>query len=632
MQSFILALKAHPSSIHRTSGGLPPAETEIPVGPSCRHPSWILLILLLVTGGIFLWAQSISLPILRGPHGYVLLEPDSYMHWHLVRRGLAGEGVRIRWMNEDNAPYGRLNEWMSPTTILGVTLTRMFEIFGGEPREQALRTASHWMGPIIGLASILALGLLGWRAGGIAMAACWLLPWPVLAWTLSKTEFGYVGHRGLHQLLFICLVGGCFAWRKRPRVRGGVCLGLIGALALWSGGSELLPAWMLVAGLAVYDNVLADSVDEGVFSFWRAWWICGCIGTCAAWLFEFWPHPFHGHLEFISVWDVALWAIVGGLIEASRGFSWVRSHRLLAVSIAALVALLAAGAVRGFAWGKLHVMQDPRFELQALMTREFASVFEVGWGQTLENMWWGCGLLPILILYLKGRWSKLDSQGRWLLLVEGVMLLLSLYQERWQALFVIALVLSSGVIVRLRWPQRPQLCILVIMVATLPAWFNILRLEQTIKAIGGDPMRGPNRTTVALEEVSDCFGRLAPGAVVLAPWDQSGVLAGLGNVRVIGSGYWSNLDGLFAAYELFTTSSVERFQALVRERQIQFLLVRRPNELYGDIVVSFVTLLGRIPTEMEVEETAVWKAANDPHAHLVSCPELRSGWRIIQLP
>ncbi len=598
----------------------------------CRNQSWILFVLLVVVGGAYLWVQSISLPILRGPHGYVLDDPDSYMHWHLVRRALAGEGVRIRWMNEDNAPYGRLNEWTSPTTIVGVTLTRMFEIFGGEPREQALRTASHWMGPIIGLLSILALGLLGWRAGGVALAACWLLAWPALTWTLFKTGFGNVGHRGLHQLLFICLVGGCLAWRKQPRVTGGACLGLIGALALWSGASELLPAWMLVAGLAVYDNVLAKSVDEAVFSFWRAWWIWGCIGTCAAWLFEFWPHPFHGHLEFISVWHVALWVIVGGLMEASRGFSWVRSHRLLAVSMAALLALLAAGAVRGFAWGKLHVMQDPRFELQALMTREFTSVFETGWRRTLENTWWGYGLLPLLVLYLKGRWSNLEPSGRWLLVVEGVLLLLSLYQERWQALLVIAVVMSGGVIVRNRWPQRSLLCILVIVVATLPAWLNVLHVKQSIDAINGDPMRGPNRTTIGLELVSDCFGRMAPGSVVLAPWDQSGVLAGLGNVRVIGSGYWSNLDGLFADYELFTTTSVERFQALVRERQIQFLLVRRPNELYGDIVVSFVTLLGRIPTEMEVAQTALWKAANDPRARIVACPELMSGWKIIRLP
>jgi hypothetical protein len=535
-------------------------------------------------------------------------------------------------MNEDNAPYGRLNEWTSPTTILGVTLTRMIEILGGEPREQALRMASHWMGPILGLLSILALGLLGRRAGGVALAACWLLAWPALAWAVSKTEFGNVGHRGLHQLLFICLVGGCLAWRQRPRVTGGTCLGLIGALALWSGGSELLPAWMLVAGLAVYDNVFANSVDEAVFSFWRAWWVWGCIGTCVAWLFEFWPHPFHGHLEFISVWHVSLWAIVGGLIESSRGFSWVRSHRLLAVSIAALMALLIAGAVRGFDWGKLHVMQDPRFGLQALMTLEFASVFETGWRRTLEDMWWGCGMLPLLILYLKGRWSNLERSGRWLLLVEGVMLSLSLYQERWQVLFVIALVMSGGVIVRLRWPQRPELCVLVIVLATLPAWLGVLQLKQGIAAINGDPMRGPHRTTVGLEVASDCFGRIAPGSVVLAPWDQGGVLAGLGNVRVIGSGYWSNLDGLFAGYELFTTTSIERFQALVRERQIQFLLVRRPNELYGDIVVSFVTLLGHIPTQMEVDQTALWKAANDPHARIVACPELKSGWKIIRLP
>ena len=296
------------------------------------------------------------------------------------------------------------------------------------------------------------------------------------------------------------------------------------------------------------------------------------------------------------------------------------------------MALLIAGAVRGFDWGKLHVMQDPRFGLQALMTLEFASVFETGWRRTLEDMWWGCGMLPLLILYLKGRWSNLERSGRWLLLVEGVMLSLSLYQERWQVLFVIALVMSGGVIVRLRWPQRPELCVLVIVLATLPAWLGVLQLKQGIAAINGDPMRGPHRTTVGLEVASDCFGRIAPGSVVLAPWDQSGVLAGLGNVRVIGSGYWSNLDGLFAGYELFTTTSIERFQALVRERQIQFLLVRRPNELYGDIVVSFVTLLGHIPTQMEVDQTALWKAANDPHARIVACPELKSGWKIIRLP
>jgi hypothetical protein len=176
------------------------------------------------------------------------------------------------------------------------------------------------------------------------------------------------------------------------------------------------------------------------------------------------------------------------------------------------------------------------------------------------------------------------------------------------------------------------LCVLAIVVATLPAWLGVLRLKQGIAAINGDPMRGPNRTTIGVEAASDCFGRLAPGSVVLAPWDQGGVLAGLGNVRVIGSGYWSNLDGLFADYELFTTTSVQRFQALVRERQIQFLLVRRPNELYGDIVVSFVTLLGRIPNATEVAQTALWKAANDPHARIVSCQELKSGWKIIQLP
>ncbi len=185
--------------------------------------------------------------------------------------------------------------------------------------------------------------------------------------------------------------------------------------------------------------------------------------------------------------------------------------------------------------------------------------------------------------------------------------------------------MSSGVIVRLRWPQRPQICVLVIVAATLPVWFNTLRMEKTIKAIGGDPMRGPNRTTVALEEVSDCFGRLAPGAVVLAPWDQSGVLAGLGNVRVIGSGYCSDFRRrpfcrlLRIVYHI----RVERFQALVLGTEgIQFLLVRRPEwELCWDIVVSFVTLLGHIPTENEVRANrAVESRQRSPRPLIVSCP------------
>ncbi len=199
------------------------AEPNTLIDPSSWNSKpWILLVLLLAVGAVFLWVQSIQLPILRGPHGYVLLEPDSYMHWHMVRRALAGEGVRIRWMNEDNAPYGRLNEWMSPTTILGVTLTRMFEIFGGEPREEALkRTASHWMGPIIGLASILALGLLGrraWEAWLWRPVGRW--PWPAPFWPgrCPKTEFGYVGHlRPCINCYSSALVGGRFAWRKSNR-------------------------------------------------------------------------------------------------------------------------------------------------------------------------------------------------------------------------------------------------------------------------------------------------------------------------------------------------------------------------------------------------------------------------------
>lgn len=38
--------------------------------------------------------------------------------------------------------------------------------------------------------------------------------------------------------------------------------------------------------------------DPAKLAFWRGWWLSGLAGVTAAGLFEFWPNPFHGRLEF----------------------------------------------------------------------------------------------------------------------------------------------------------------------------------------------------------------------------------------------------------------------------------------------------------------------------------------------
>jgi hypothetical protein len=577
--------------------------------------------LFLVVSLAYVGVRAVELPMLRAPDGqYVLADPDSFMRWRLVTRAIDGEGVRIHWMNEDNAPQGRMNEWTSPMTILGVTVVRLAETFGGMSREAALEWVGMWLGPVVGLLSLAALGWFGWRAGGWALAACWMVAWPALEDVILFNRFGNTDHHSLHQLLFICMVGGCFAWARKPTGAGGVFVGIASAAAMWSAGTEMLPAWLAVAGLAAYEAERS--------AFWRGWWIAGLAGTTAAWLFEFWPHVFHGRLEFISVWHVVLWLAGGAALE------WrVRTKRWWPVAVAGALMVLAAGAVRGFDWSHLHVMQDERLQRQIAITQEYESIAKRGMDYFLHLAWTKYGLLPLLLLVFADKAAALDRRTRWLGVVAGIFFLLTLYQSRWVDFFVAVLVMIAGVSIRSFWPNRTWASVCVILVATLPSWFLNAQVAKSVKLVGGNSMRGPHVETFALRAASECLSG-ATKPVVLAAWDEGAILAGMGNVRVVGSQYWSNLDGLMSTHELFTTTSPERFWELVRQRGIEFLIVPASDRLERAVLESFVAFHGRAPAHNEVLGAVIWQITNSDRYPVLPCPELtrlNPQWKIVRL-
>ncbi len=555
---------------------------------SGRGQLLIVVVTFALAGTAGLWALSATRPMLRAPGGQeVLADPDSYMRWRLVERALAGEGVRIRWVPDDNAPRGRLNEWMSPMTMIGVMAVKVMGPGAGQ-----------WLGPVMGLIILAALGWWGWRAGGWPVAVYWLVAWPALTAVRQVTQFGNTDHHSLHQLVFVCLAGGCLA---RPR-ESGVWVGLVTALGMWTAGSEMLPAWALVAGLAIREA-------RSETGFWRAWWVSGLMGTTAAWLFEFWPHVFHGHLEFISAWHVGLWCVTGGLLEFLRS-ERQRSRQVIAVLAAVALALILAGATRGFDWGHLHVMQDAFMRRQFERTVEFGSPLKDGIGA----LWRGYGLLvPAWMVLALSQWKKADERERWLMLVAGTCCLLMMREGRWGSFFVVALVMNVGLLLPRR---RPWLCAGLIVVATLPAWWQVAQSRRQAQQVAANPVRGPYGTTFVMEAVSGCLGGRP---VVLATWDQGAVLAGMGKVRVIGSGYWSNAEGLRAAHEMFSTRSPERFWELVREREVEYFLVPPPELLAEAIQDSTVISGGRLPSLPEVKQTVAWQVASRGNFPVVAC-------------
>ena len=589
----------------------------------------------LVCASAFIWARRVVLPMLRAPDGhYVLTDPDSYMRWRLVTRALNGEGVRIRWINEDNAPYGRMNEWTSPMTILGVGLVRAGERFGGMPPAKALEWGGLWIGPIIGLLSLLALGWLGWRTGGWPLAACWMVAWPVLGDVIQITRFGHTDHDGLHQLLFISIIGGCLACARRPSTLCGVLVGLASAVGMWSAGSELLPALALVAGLAVCEAGWLTR-DEGRTRFWRGWWMAALGGTTAAWLFEFWPHVWHGRLEFISIWHVGLWIIGGCLLECLARRRISGRTKWIAIGGAILMAVVTAGAVRGFHWRHLHIMQEEKFHREMAVTLEFESFAKNGLEVALKKAWWQYGLLPLCLPVLAYRFSSLSFRSRWLAVVLVVFLALMWFEIRWLDFFAPALVMAAGVSVRHCWPTRPWAGIGLVFLATAPPWCLAIRIDRNVASVHGDSMLGPYVEMFALRATSDCLGQQASGSVVLAAWDQGAVLAGLGKVRAVGSAYWSNLDGLNDTFELFTTPSRSRFFQLMRKRQVDFVLIPSPARLERAVWLSWVALHSRAPTRSEAFGSYIWRVAGSHEFPVVPCEALSSfapDWRILRVP
>lgn len=579
----------------------------------------------------FLAVHHIRKPLLAGPFGYVLADPDSYQHWGLVRRALDGEGVRIHWMPADNAPFGRFNEWQSPLTILGVAAVRAVETVTGWPRDRALELTGLWFGPILGAAGLTIVAWLGWRAGGWPLAACWLIAWTPAPQVLRVTQMGNTDHHSLHQILCAIMLGAPLAWAARPGVSGGILTGLAGAAAFWSGASELLPAWLLVAALAVWETAHHESAPA---AFWRAWWVTGALATFAALLFEFWPQPFHRHLEFLSIWHVALWLVTGALLEHLRHVPPTPRRLVLPLALATLTALLVAGALRGFDWARLHVTQDPRFIWQMTVTAEFTSYANVPFGDAVEKAWFNYGALPVVCLGLAAVARRFTLRTRWSLLAAGFFAVLGFYQMRWETFFAVALILAAGAAVGEWQRSRPLVAVALMAVAALPCWLFVRTIWEEARPYRAQPALGLHGTTFGLDAVARCLRREAPGSIVLAPWDQSGILAGMGGVRTIGTGYWSNLDGLFEAYELLTTDSTERFRELFEKRQIQYLLAREPAAFAGDIAWAFVALHGRVPTRAEIEKTVVWKIADHPHAPVADCPEVRQvvpHWNLIRL-
>jgi hypothetical protein len=369
--------------------------------------------------------------------------------------------------------------------------------------------------------------------------------------------------------------------------------------------------------------------------FWRGWWLAGLAGTTVAWLFEFWPRVFDRQLERISLWHVIAWCVWGGLLECLSRRQMAGRRKLALVIAAVGFMVLVAAAIRGFDWRNLHIVQDERHQRLAGIVSETQPFARGGLDVALKRAWWKYGLLPLSLFALVHRSPRMSLRERWLALVAVVFLGLMLWQIRWLEFFAPALVMAAGVATERCWPKRPWLGVGLIILATLPSWFLAFKISRSVHLVKGDSMRGPYVEMFALRAASDCLGQEAKASIVLAAWDQGGVLAAMGKVRVVGSAYWSNFEGLSDTFEMFTTRSRNRFFELAHKRGIGFVLIPSRDRLERAVWQSALALYGRPPTRTEAFRAYIWQVAGSSEFETVMCQKLSNlvpNWRIARLP
>ena len=273
----------------------PAVETSTPA-TSRRLPLTARVILVAVVVAISLAAYLgvcyMRVPFLRGNYGYILPGPDSNLRWRLVTQSAtnqssprpastAEQDAPLGWVDADNAPFGRPNEWTKPMTAIGVAAVSATKLFidEDEPKKTAfaLELAPIWLGPAIGVAIGLALLITGWRLAGCLVGLAWMVAWPTLPDLLMATEPGIVDHHGFHCLLMILVYGGLLAARRRWRSGEAIFVGLMCALGIWSGATEFLPLLVPVLFLAAFDVVRPPADSDIVRAFWKRLWITGLI-------------------------------------------------------------------------------------------------------------------------------------------------------------------------------------------------------------------------------------------------------------------------------------------------------------------------------------------------------------------
>ncbi len=380
--------------------------------------------------------------------------------------------------------------------------------------------------------------------------------------------------------------------------------GVVGGLGAWIALPTQVPVLVGIAmgAVAAAWLVRGDPVAVARGPDTRSWrlWALGGAGTClAAYLIEFFPaHLASWQLRAVHPLYGLAWLGVGELVGGAT--NWIRSGwrawNRRSVGSAALG--LAALAPLGVAMWKTHSAGFLSADLYGSQLTKLPD------GVVAANLWqwllrdgftpaaWAT-LLPLLLLlpvaWLLVRRETTPAARGALALALGPVLVAAGFagsQLRWWNTvdgMLLVLVVVATVVIRDSMPAR----------ASRWVWSGVVAVVLGFGAVQlWTPLRTGRSITLTEQEVRELIERdlahtLArragsPGAIVLAPFNETASLQFYGGLRGLATLDWENRDGLVAAIRIASASTTDEALELIQRRGVNLLILPSWNTQMDD--------------------------------------------------
>jgi hypothetical protein len=530
---------------------------------------------------------------------------DSYQWLAQTQQMLARREWRVRHVDYDNAPMGRAVLTPSPYRWwLGLVAMVDHRISGRSPGlavEYTARYAGPWMQALLLVSTV---AFTAWRFGGLAAG---LLSLALV--TLFPLGGAFLsGQPDDNSLVLVCTIwsillpiAGLIPAQPASSPQADpvatpwfVAGGIAGGLGLWVDVARTMP---ILAGVAFGGLLFAwftrRTTKSGLTGLsqlpWRLWSLAGALTCLVTYILEYYPGHWDGQLvrNVHPMYGLA-WLGVGEMLTRITGW-WQEgtslwSRRTLATLVPALLAIGAVPATLIVTGNRNLFTADP-----AAVRLSGVSGSPVGqtlWSWVAHDglslpFWATC--LPLLLLPValalilrKGTEPRTRAMCAFGLGPVLVAFCFACFQLRWwnavDAGWLVLLVVLITVSVKSGSAARRWAGLVGLMVLLLPG--AILLTGKT----SGNRREAVSENDVAAlieRDLAQWLSRRAGpgGANVLAPPNLATSIYFHGGLTALGTPYWENKDGFYAAMRIAGASSPDEARAVARARRINYIIV-----------------------------------------------------------